>query len=118
MTNRTSQAYIHTRMRKRTADFLQGMNHPVQQNILLANSRQCSTELDRRMKNESARLLVVAHSECRGRASNFFVCVSQFKSIVDTPFLLAFSFGDMLRRNIHLVVPFKTITLKQLNHSS
>jgi hypothetical protein len=82
MTKPLLQAYIHTRMRKRTADFLQGMCHPSKESMLTANPQQCSTELGRRMKNVSARLLVVARSECRVRASNFFVCTSQFKSTV------------------------------------
>lgn len=88
MTKHSLQAYIHTRMRKRTADFLQGMYYPSKESMFTTNSQQCSTELDRRMKNVSARLLVVARSECRVRAY-FFVRMSQFKSIVIvyTPFL-------------------------------
>ncbi|KAJ5155306.1 Actin-related protein 2/3 complex subunit 2 [Penicillium capsulatum] len=63
---KASKAYIHTRMRKRTADFLQGMFRPLLC-MNAANKPQSSTEPDQRTKSASARRPVAGHSVCRAR---------------------------------------------------
>lgn len=103
-----SQAYIHTRMRKRTADFLQGTYQSTESNHVRANFQQCSTELGRRMKSVSVKLPVVVRSEFRVRIPKFFVhicsqgvhcfvCMSQFEPFSDTPPLRL----CMLEANMH-----------------
>lgn len=49
------QAYIHTRMRKRTADFLQGKYHAILMPAPAANPVQYSTEHDQRTRSERGR---------------------------------------------------------------
>lgn len=51
----SQQAYIHTRMRKRTADFLQGKHSTKLFVRTLANWHQSSTELDPKTRNERKR---------------------------------------------------------------
>jgi hypothetical protein len=52
-------------MRKRTADFLQGVYAVSKQMIFKANAQQCSTEPGPRMRSVSVKPLVVVRSECR-----------------------------------------------------
>ena len=75
-------------MRKRTADFLQGVYLVLKQiRVIEANPQQCSTEPDPRTRSVSARPPVVVRSECRVRyllffvrivCKKFFVSISQF----------------------------------------
>ena len=64
------QAYIHSRMRRRTADFLQG-RHPGRVDNLKhgADCLQYSIEPDRRMKRKRGRLPVAELSGSRGSGS-------------------------------------------------
>lgn len=87
-------------MRKRTADFLQGMDHFLKQLVPHnTNTQKCLTVLDLKMRNVSARLPVVGHSECKARASLFivyisrecFVSMSQFKSTFYHAFVVLIS---------------------------
>lgn len=63
---KASKAYIHSRMRRRTADFLQGMK-PLKstRHSLGLMFLQCSTGLVLRTKSVSARLPVAARSESK-----------------------------------------------------
>ena len=65
---KASKAYIHSRMRRRTADFLQGMSlDPLIMFSITTNGLQCSIVRDRRTKNGSGRLPVAGRSECKAR---------------------------------------------------
>jgi len=62
---KASKAFIHSRMRKRTADFLQGMLDMCSNYEDQANKVQCFAEPDQRPRRRSARRRVVGHSRSR-----------------------------------------------------
>ena len=59
---KASKAYIHSRMRRRTADFLQGMFLTIMAAIAMLTVVQYSTGLDLKMRRRSGRLQVVGRS--------------------------------------------------------
>lgn len=69
---KASKAYIHSRMRKRTADFLQGemgRSPPLLYVMCLIDTSQCSAGLDPKMKNARGRQRAAGRSRCKGAES-------------------------------------------------
>ena len=62
---KASKAYIHSRMRRRTADFLQGMLCLLPRRMAMLTRRKCLIVQDQRMRNERGRLQVDGPSECK-----------------------------------------------------
>lgn len=66
---KASKAYIHSRMRKRTADFLQGKIHLLTRSFnCLTNYIQCCVVLVPKTRNVRGRRRADALSRCRGRS--------------------------------------------------
>ena len=63
------QAYIHSRMRRRTADFLQGEPSHPDPLFLDTDIVQYSTVLGRRTRRKNGRRQVAGHSESKARSS-------------------------------------------------
>jgi actin related protein 2/3 complex, subunit 2 len=66
---KASKAYIHSRMRRRTADFLQGRWYAFLSPERFLTLLQCSTVRDPRMRSESGRLPAEGLSEYKGRSA-------------------------------------------------
>lgn len=74
---KASKAYIHSRMRRRTADFLQGKKHSAARHpFRVLTIMQSSTELGRRTRSENARRPAVARSESKAKADVYRRLVS------------------------------------------